>query len=145
LMTKNWKIYSLDKNLIFFWSKIAIYLSIGLHKGCPTPSYRRSLQPLKFPPSTSKMKRNVMLCLCACSFQDIGDDKIQLVQAMSGKANSCSNLDLSIPNSWSDGHKKKFLVYWFIKSRVRDSRLYKADPDPAFTTAFEFGLEWHSA
>jgi hypothetical protein len=36
-------------------------------------------------------------CLCASSFQDIGDDKIQLVQAMSGKETSCSNLDLSIP------------------------------------------------
>ncbi len=30
---------------IFFWSKIAIYLSLGLHKG--RPSYRRSLQPSK--------------------------------------------------------------------------------------------------
>ncbi len=39
------------KNLIFFWSKIAIYLSVGLHKG--RPSYRRSLQPQK---STSDMK-----------------------------------------------------------------------------------------
>ncbi len=29
--------------LIFFWSKIAIYSSLGLHKG--RPSYRRSLQP----------------------------------------------------------------------------------------------------
>ncbi len=28
--------------LIFFWSKIAIYLSLGLHKG--RPSYRRNLQ-----------------------------------------------------------------------------------------------------
>ncbi len=33
------------KNLIFFWSKIAIYLSLGLHKG--RQSYRRSLQPSK--------------------------------------------------------------------------------------------------
>jgi hypothetical protein len=30
---------------IFFWSKIAIYFSQGLHKG--RPSYRRSLQPSK--------------------------------------------------------------------------------------------------
>ncbi len=30
---------------MFFWSKIAIYLSLGLHKG--RPSYRRSLQPSK--------------------------------------------------------------------------------------------------
>ena len=31
------------KNLVFlFWSKTAIYLSLGLHKVCPT--YRRSLQ-----------------------------------------------------------------------------------------------------
>ncbi len=41
----------IEKNLqleiwfLFFWSKIAIYLSLCLHKGCP--SYRRSLQPSK--------------------------------------------------------------------------------------------------
>jgi hypothetical protein len=29
----------------FFISKIAIFLSLGLHKGCP--SYRRNLQPSK--------------------------------------------------------------------------------------------------
>ncbi len=33
------------KKFIFFWSKIAIYLPLGLHKGLP--SYRRSLQPSK--------------------------------------------------------------------------------------------------
>ncbi len=33
------------KNFIFFWSKIAIYLSLGLHIG--RPSHRRSLQPSK--------------------------------------------------------------------------------------------------
>ncbi len=31
--------------VFFFWSKIAIYWSVGLHKG--RPSYRRSLQPSK--------------------------------------------------------------------------------------------------
>jgi hypothetical protein len=31
--------------LLFFWSKIGIYLSLGLHKG--RPSFRRSLQPSK--------------------------------------------------------------------------------------------------
>ncbi len=31
--------------IIFFWSKTAIYLSLGLHKG--RPCYRRSLQPSK--------------------------------------------------------------------------------------------------
>ncbi len=36
------KNYSWKKNLLFFWSKTAIYLSLGLHKVCP--SYRRSLQ-----------------------------------------------------------------------------------------------------
>ncbi len=35
----------MKKYQIFFWSKIAIYLSLGLHKG--RPSYRRSLQPSK--------------------------------------------------------------------------------------------------
>ncbi len=41
----------IEKNLeleiyfLFFWSIIAIYLSLGLHKG--HPSYRRSLQPSK--------------------------------------------------------------------------------------------------
>ncbi len=32
------------KNFFFFWSKTAIYLSLGLHKVCP--GYRRSLQSL---------------------------------------------------------------------------------------------------
>ncbi len=36
------KIYSWKLNFLFSWSKIAIYLSLGLHKG--RPSYRRSLQ-----------------------------------------------------------------------------------------------------
>jgi hypothetical protein len=44
-MSTNWreKNLQLKKFKIFFWSKIAIYLSLGLHKG--RPSYRRSLQP----------------------------------------------------------------------------------------------------
>ncbi len=45
LMTKNWKNVQLKIFLIFFWSKITIFLSIGLHKG--RPSYRRNLQPSK--------------------------------------------------------------------------------------------------
>ncbi len=46
LMTKNWrKKVSAEKKLYFFSSKIAIYLSLGLHKG--RPSHRRSLQPSK--------------------------------------------------------------------------------------------------
>jgi hypothetical protein len=35
----------LKKKFNFFGSKTTIYLSLGLHKGCP--SYRRSLQPSK--------------------------------------------------------------------------------------------------
>ncbi len=42
------KIYNLKFNFFFSWSKIAIYLSLGLHKG--RPSYRRSL------PEVQKMK-----------------------------------------------------------------------------------------
>jgi hypothetical protein len=43
LMTKNWKKITAENFLyIFFLSKTAIYLSLGLHKVCP--SYRRSLQ-----------------------------------------------------------------------------------------------------
>jgi hypothetical protein len=41
-MTKNWKKITAEKKLNFFWSKTASYLSLGLHKVCP--SYRRSLQ-----------------------------------------------------------------------------------------------------
>jgi hypothetical protein len=37
------------RNTVFY---IAIYLSLGLHKGCPCPSYRRS--PQKRTSSTSK-------------------------------------------------------------------------------------------
>ncbi len=43
-MTENWKIIRADKIDIFL-SKIAIYLSLGRHKG--NSSYRRSLPPLK--------------------------------------------------------------------------------------------------
>ncbi len=41
-MTNN---LQLKKQLIFLWKKLAIYLYLGLHKGCP--SYRKSLQPSK--------------------------------------------------------------------------------------------------
>ncbi len=42
-MTKKWKKITAENFfIIFFWSKTAIYLSLGLHKVCP--SYRRSLQ-----------------------------------------------------------------------------------------------------
>ncbi len=47
-MTKNWKKNNSWKNFLFiFWSKTAIYLSLGLHKVCP--GYRRSLQLTKEP------------------------------------------------------------------------------------------------
>ncbi len=43
LITKNWKkITAENLILFFFWSKTAIFLSLSLHKVCP--SYRRSLQ-----------------------------------------------------------------------------------------------------
>ncbi len=43
LMTKNWKKITTENFfLFFFWSKTAVYLSLGLHK--LYPSYRRSLQ-----------------------------------------------------------------------------------------------------
>ena len=45
LMTKNWKKITAEKKVNFFWSKTAIYLSLGLHKVCP--GYRRSLQLTK--------------------------------------------------------------------------------------------------
>jgi hypothetical protein len=45
LMKKNFTKFKAENFYIFFWSKIAIYLSIGLHKG--RPSYRRSLQSSK--------------------------------------------------------------------------------------------------
>ncbi len=58
-MTKNKKkIYSW--NIIYiFLSKIAIYLSLGLHKG--RPSYRRSLQTWKKTSSTSKFEFSLLL------------------------------------------------------------------------------------
>ncbi len=45
LMSKNWKKHSWKLFYILFWSKIAIDLFLGLHKG--RPSYRRSHQPSK--------------------------------------------------------------------------------------------------
>ncbi len=51
-----WLLPKLEKKtqliFFFFWSKVAIYLFLGLHKG--HPSYRRSLQPSKRTSSTSK-------------------------------------------------------------------------------------------
>jgi hypothetical protein len=44
LMTKNRKKFTTEKKL-YFWIKITIYLSLGLHKG--RSSYRRSLHPSK--------------------------------------------------------------------------------------------------
>ncbi len=41
-MTKNWKKITAEKFFFLFFTKTAIYLSLGLHKVCP--SYRRSLQ-----------------------------------------------------------------------------------------------------
>ncbi len=43
----NWKIFTAENKFgtYFLWSKIAIYLSLDLHKG--RPSYRRSLKPSK--------------------------------------------------------------------------------------------------
>ncbi len=44
LMTKNW----IAEKKIFVWSKIAIYISLGLHEGRPRlPGYRISLHPSK--------------------------------------------------------------------------------------------------
>ncbi len=45
LMTKNWKKITAEIKFKFFWSKIAIYLPLGLYKG--RPSYRRSFHPSK--------------------------------------------------------------------------------------------------
>ena len=45
LMTKICKIFQLEKKFKFFWSKIALFLSLGLHKG--RPSYKTNLQPSK--------------------------------------------------------------------------------------------------
>jgi hypothetical protein len=44
-MTKNWRKKSWFFSSSIFTKKIAIYLSLGLHKG--RPNYRRSLQPSK--------------------------------------------------------------------------------------------------
>jgi hypothetical protein len=44
-MTKNFKKMYSWKNVIFLWSKIAVYISLGFPKGCP--NYKRSLQPYK--------------------------------------------------------------------------------------------------
>jgi hypothetical protein len=45
LMTKNWKKILLKSFVLYFGSKIAIYLSLCLLKA--RPSYRRNLQPSK--------------------------------------------------------------------------------------------------
>ncbi len=45
LITKDWNKFTAEKKIIFIWSNIAFYLSLGLHKG--RPSYMRSLHPSK--------------------------------------------------------------------------------------------------
>jgi hypothetical protein len=45
LETKNSKKIIAEKYFLCFFTKIAIYLSLGLHKG--RPSYRKNLQPSK--------------------------------------------------------------------------------------------------
>ncbi len=48
------------KKLYFYWSKIAIYLSIGLLKG--RPSYRRNLNPSKRTSSTFQNLKFLHFC-----------------------------------------------------------------------------------
>ncbi len=52
LMTKNWKKFTAEKKFLFFWSKIAIYLSLCLHKRLATVQEKPSLQPSKRTSST---------------------------------------------------------------------------------------------
>jgi hypothetical protein len=61
--TKNWKNIQLKicSNL-FFWSKMAIYLSLGLHK--ERPSYMRCLQPSREHSAIQKMKFINYFCVC---------------------------------------------------------------------------------
>jgi hypothetical protein len=43
-MTKNWKKFTANKIFFYFFkSKIAIYLSLGLQKGCPSYSGSQSI------------------------------------------------------------------------------------------------------
>ncbi len=49
-----WKKMYSRKKFIIFWSKTAIYVSVGPYKG--RPNYRRSLQPAKGTSSTWKHK-----------------------------------------------------------------------------------------
>ncbi len=55
------KIYSWKFLFLFSWSKIAIYLSLGLYKG--RPSCRRSLQPSKRTSSTSTHNHTVLFSI----------------------------------------------------------------------------------
>ena len=66
------KNYSWKFFYIFFISKTAIYLYLGLHKVCP--SYRRSLQPSKRTSSTSNMKFLNFLLLLRVSFALLDPD-----------------------------------------------------------------------
>jgi hypothetical protein len=53
-MTKNWQKFTAGKKLIFFLSKIAIYLSLGLHKG--RPSYKKPSALKREHPALQNMK-----------------------------------------------------------------------------------------
>ncbi len=71
-MTKNWKKFPTEKELNFFGSKTAIYLSQGLHKG--RPSYRRSLQPSKENIQRSKTW-NFLVVFYFCGSTDLTESR----------------------------------------------------------------------
>ncbi len=75
--TWNWRNLQLNKKLDIFLSKIAIYLSLGLHKG--RTSYKRSLQPSK--ENIQHFKTwisQLFFCLCG-SFFPSGSDQTRVL------------------------------------------------------------------
>ncbi len=81
------KIHCLKFN--FYFSKIAIYLSLGLHKG--RPSYRKSLQPSREHPILKNMKILDFFLFLWVIFALLDPDPDPQFECWSGSGSSNSN------------------------------------------------------
>jgi hypothetical protein len=85
------------KNLIFiFWTKIAIYLSLGLHKG--RQNYRRSLQPSKENIQHLKTQKFCFFLFLGVIFALLDPDPQSECGSGSSNSNYCWSLRIRIHN-----------------------------------------------
>ncbi len=124
-MTQIWKYLQLKKNLIFFGSKITIYISLGLHIG--RPNYERSLQlfpnthpnpdPLTWLNSDSIRIRNPGLIL------------------LGGKTLTSSSRGAGRPDQTSASQGARRWVSWVLFSELWQAGRTKRTVDPLVSMA----------